>query len=59
MVRPASNAGFGMLLRDSRFKGRLTYKAISDLAKFAKGKDLEGYRSEFVRIVDTCQLLSK
>ena len=52
-------AGFGMLLRDSKFKGNLTYEAIASLAKDSKGKDTEGYRAEFIRLVETCAMLSK
>jgi Ca-activated chloride channel family protein len=52
-------AGFGMLLRDSAFKGTLTYKDILDMAKGAKGKDKEGYRTEFIELVKTCTLLSQ
>jgi amino acid adenylation domain-containing protein len=55
----AAVAGFGMLLRDSKFKGDMTYKAFIDLAKNSKGKDTEGYRVEFIRLLETCVLLSK
>ncbi len=55
----AAIAGFGMLLRDSQFKGNLTYDAVSSLAKTSLGKDAEGYRAEFIRLVTTATLLSK
>jgi len=55
----AAVAGFGMLLRDSKFKGNLTYEVVTALAKDAKGKDDEGYRAEFIRLVETCVLLSR
>jgi len=55
----AAVAGFGMLLRDSKFKGNLTYETVTALAKGSKGKDAEGYRAEFVRLVETCMLLTK
>jgi Ca-activated chloride channel family protein len=55
----AAVAGFGMLLRDSKFKGNLTYDAVLELAKASKGKDPESYRSEFIRLVETCSRLSK
>lgn len=54
----AAAAGFGMLLRDSEFKGTLTYEDVLDLAKKAKGKDEAGYRAEFVSLVKTCSLLN-
>jgi Ca-activated chloride channel family protein len=54
----AAVAGFGMLLRESKFKGKLTFEQVIDLAKGARGKDEEGYRAEFIRLVETCSLLS-
>lgn len=45
-------AGFGMLLRDSEFKGDITYEDVLSLAKSAKGKDAFGYRGEFIELVD-------
>lgn len=55
----ASVAGFGMLLRDSKFKGDLTYDTVLAMAKNSQGKDPEGYRAEFIRLVEACALLSK
>mgnify|MGYP001791312275 CR=1 FL=1 len=54
----ASVAGFGMLLRDSQFKGNLTYDAVAQMAREAKGEDQEGYRQEFIRLVESCNLLA-
>jgi Ca-activated chloride channel family protein len=50
-------AGFGMLLRDSQFKGSATYDTIMDMAKESKGADENGYRAEFLRLVEASQLL--
>ncbi|NOQ25666.1 MAG: DUF3520 domain-containing protein [Bacteroidales bacterium] len=47
----AAVAGFGMLLRNSEYKGNTTHKSIIDLATNAKGKDQEGYRSEFIQLI--------
>ena len=44
-------AEFGMLLRNSKYKGTSSYKSISKIAYAAKGKDEEGYRSEFIKLV--------
>ena len=52
----AAVAGFGMMLLDSKFKGNLSYNKVLELAKNAKGKDTEGYRAEFIRLVETCDL---
>jgi Ca-activated chloride channel family protein len=48
----AAVAGFGMLLRNSPFKGNSNYESVSALAKNAMGKDAEGYRKEFLQLVD-------
>lgn len=47
----ASVAEFGLLIRNSKFKGDASYEQIIDLAKASKGKDENGYRSEFIRLV--------
>jgi len=53
----AAVAGFGMLLRNSQYKGDTNYKMVLDMAKRAKGKDEEGYRAEFIRLVESAELL--
>ncbi|HOO71507.1 MAG TPA: von Willebrand factor type A domain-containing protein [Spirochaetota bacterium] len=55
----AAVAGFGMLLRDSQFKKDLTFSDVLTLARASKGKDAEGYRAEFISLVETCALLKK
>ena len=55
----AAVAGFGMLLRDSKFKTDLTYEDVIEIAKGAVGEDESGDRAEFVRLVKTCALLAK
>lgn len=52
-------AEFGMFLRDSKYKGESDFKDIIALAKEAKGKDNEGYRAEFIRLVEMAELLKK
>lgn len=54
-----SVAEFGMLLRDSKFKGESNYKALLALAKESKGKDDDGYRAEFIRLIEMTELLAK
>ncbi len=44
-------AQFGMLLRNSEYKGNSSYKSIYNLALNSKGQDIEGYRSEFLKLV--------
>jgi len=53
----AAVAGFGLLLRDSKFKEDCSYNQVLKLAKGAKGKDEFGYRAEFIRLVEITQLL--
>lgn len=54
----AAVAEFGMLLRDSEFKGSATYGSVLKLASESQGVDREGYRREFIRLVEMCQLMA-
>ena len=54
----AAVAGFGMLLRDSNYKGNATYNNIEALAQGAKGPDLNGYRNEFLRLIELAKAFS-
>jgi Ca-activated chloride channel family protein len=53
----AAVAEFGMLLRDSKFKEDASYDQALALALGALGADPNGYRHEFVSLVETCRLL--
>ena len=53
----AAVAAFGMLLRDSDFKGDSTFESVLKLAREGKGKDFYGYRAEFIKLVEMCRLL--
>jgi Ca-activated chloride channel family protein len=53
----AAVAQFGMILRDSEYKGNANFNDVLKLAKESKGVDLEGYRSEFIKMVETSQSL--
>ncbi|HQV56355.1 MAG TPA: DUF3520 domain-containing protein, partial [Chitinophagaceae bacterium] len=55
----AAVAQFGMLLRDSEFKSAASYTSVVEMARKARGNDDEGYRSEFIRLVESAQLLAK
>jgi len=46
---------FGMLLRDSEFKGTGDYALVADLAKNAVGLDEYGERKEFLELVELAQ----
>ncbi len=54
----AAVAGFGMLLRDSDYKGNVNFEEVLSLANQAKGEDKEGYRAEFIRLVENSKLLA-
>lgn len=47
----AAVAEFGMLLRNSKHKGKSSYKQARALAKSAIGADPFGYRSEFISLL--------
>lgn len=53
-----SVAEFGMLLRDSEFKGKSSYEHVLLWAKRAKGEDTYGYRTEFISLVEKAKLLA-
>jgi Ca-activated chloride channel homolog len=51
-------AGYGMLLRESPFKGRLTYDDVLALARESIGDDAEHYRADFVSLVEATKKIS-
>jgi Ca-activated chloride channel homolog len=50
-------AEFGLVLRNSAYKGKSNYDQVLNLARASKDKDEQGYRSEFVRLVEAAKLL--
>jgi Ca-activated chloride channel family protein len=54
----ASVAGWGMLLRGSKYKGNLDYDRVIEIASANTGNDKNGYRSEFVHLVKQSKALS-
>lgn len=55
----AAVAGFGMLLRESEFKGNSNYDAMAQLAQGSMGNDPNGDRAEFVQLIRIAQRLVK
>jgi len=53
----AAVAEYAMLLRNSEFKAQASYQQVLDLARNAKGPDTQGYRAEFVRLVEVSEVL--
>jgi Ca-activated chloride channel family protein len=54
----AAVAGFGMLLRQSEFKGDITYRTVLRMARDSKGEDRLGYRAELIRMIEQAELLA-
>ncbi|HZI32748.1 MAG TPA: VWA domain-containing protein [Candidatus Binatia bacterium] len=54
----AAVAEFGMLLRHSPYSGDATLNSAWEHAKAGLGKDPEGYRAEFLGLIETAQQLS-
>lgn len=55
----AAVAEFGLLLRGSDYKQQSSYDQVVSLAKGSKGIDNNGYRSEFIRLVQAATSLAK
>lgn len=55
----AAVAEFGMLLRQSEYRQQSSYDQVINLARSAKGADNNGYRAEFIRLVESATLLVK
>jgi Ca-activated chloride channel family protein len=54
----ASVAAFGMVLRDSKYRGEVELSTVLGWARDSVGRDREGYRGEFVRMVEEAQRLA-
>ena len=54
----AAVASFGLLLRNSEFKQQSSYQQVIELAKGAKGTDANGYRQEFINLVQSAGSLT-
>jgi Ca-activated chloride channel family protein len=52
-------AEFAMLLRDSDDKGQASWEQVLTLARGARGDDEQGYRGEFIGLVETARSLSE
>jgi Ca-activated chloride channel family protein len=55
----SSVAAFGMLLRDSAFKGNADYDMVLQIARAGRGKDEHGYRAEFINLVQNAAAVSE
>ena len=55
----AAVAEFGMILRDSEYKGNGTFAAVLEWAQEGKGSDATGYRAGFIELVRKAQALKR
>jgi len=55
----AAVASFGLLLRDSSYKGTLSWETVRRLALDGKGSDTLGYRGEFLQLIDKARGLKE
>ena len=53
----AAVAAFGMLLRNSEYKGGATFDMVLELARESRGLDPHGDRAEFLKLVETAKSL--
>jgi len=53
----AAVAEFAMILRDSEFKGDSNIESVLKLAENSKGKDVFGYRAEFLNLAERVKML--
>ena len=47
----AAVAEFGLLLRDSRYKGNANFNSVNNLVESSLGSDLKNYRNDFLDLV--------
>lgn len=59
-IRFASSvAEFGMILRESEFKGTASFATVYKRAKESSGLDEYGYRADFIKMVELSEMLYK
>lgn len=52
-------AEFALLLENSKFKGDASFADVLERARSAKGADPEGWRVEFIRLVESAELYAR
>jgi Ca-activated chloride channel family protein len=55
----AAVAEFGMVLRQSEYRGSATQAEAASLARRFRGADPDGYRAEFVRLVELAESMAR
>ena len=54
----AAVSAFGQVLRGGRYTGHYGYDDVLKLARSARGDDAQGWKGEFVQLVELAQSLS-
>jgi Ca-activated chloride channel family protein len=52
-------AEFGLLLRQSKYRGQANYPQLIAMARTAAGPDKNGYRKEFIHLAETVEAMEK
>jgi len=52
-------AEFGLLMRDSEYKGKASFEGLLARAKAGQGADKEGYRQEFIKLAEKAEALKQ
>jgi len=52
-------AEYGLLLQHSKYKGKANYADLITLARGARGSDDNGYRAQFVQLLEMSELISR
>jgi Ca-activated chloride channel family protein len=55
----SSVAEFGILLRNSQYKGTADFSSVKQTAQSAMGNDAEGYRKEFIQLIKKASSLKE
>jgi len=55
----AAVAGFGMMLREAKDRGNISWATVTQLAEGAKGTDAEGYRTQMIEMLKRAARLPK
>jgi Ca-activated chloride channel family protein len=53
----AAVAAFGMVLRESEYRGTASYPMAIELARTSRGADLHGHRAELINLIELAQSL--
>ncbi len=59
MLFASAVAEFGLLLRNSQYRGQASFEALLTRARAGIGSDPHGYRLEFLRLVETAMILKR